>query len=329
MPDSSDDIVIRRQGRIGRITLNRPQAFNALSLSMIHSIGAALQMWRDEPAVHAVVIDGAGDRAFCAGGDIRAIYALSLAGDHAGVEAFFAAEYALNLAIARFPKPYVALIDGICMGGGVGVSVHGSARVTTAAALFAMPEVGIGFFPDVGASYVLPRLRGASGMYMALTGARVTGADAVHIGLATHFTTRERMATLADELAEDGMAALSGTTLPAPEGTLDRAGDGLRCFEAGSVAQILERLTTLGTPWAEQAVAAMRAASPSAVLWSFELIRQGAGQELEACLQTELALARRCIRHPDLVEGVRAAVIDKDRAPRWSPARIEDVPATA
>ncbi len=292
---------------------------------MIRAVGDALQAWRDDPAVHAVVIEGSGGRAFCAGGDIRAIRALALDDDYAGVEAFFADEYALNLAIARYPKPYVALVDGVCMGGGIGVSVHGSARIASEAAVFAMPETGIGFFPDIGASYVLPRLRGTSGWYMALTGARLSGADAAYIGLATHFVTRERIATLADELAEDGVAALASAAVPPPRGELQDAGEGLRCFKAESVRAILDRLAALGTPWAERAAAAMRAASPSSVLRSFDLMRQGASRSLEECLQAELALSRVCVRYPDFIEGVRAMVVDKDHAPRWSPARIEDV----
>lgn len=324
-PPPEPTIIARRQGRIGRITLNRPRALNALDHAMIRVLGDVLRSWQHDPAVHAVVIEGAGGRGFCAGGDIRAIRAMAMAGDHAGVEAFFADEYALNLSIARYPKPYVALVDGICMGGGVGVSVHGSARVATEAAVFAMPEIGIGFFPDVGASYILPRLRGATGMYMALTGTRVSGADAVRVGLATHFVPQARLATLADELAEDGVAALAAAAVAPPPGQLPEAGDALHCFEAGSVAEILDRLAANGTAWAHAAMTAMRAASPSAVLWSFDLMRQGATRELEACLRAELDLARYCARHPDFTEGVRATVVDKDHTPRWNPARIEDV----
>lgn len=321
-------VIIRRQGRAGRITLNRPQALNALDPTMLHDIRDALNIWRDDPAVHAIVMDGAGGRAFCAGGDIRTIRAMALEEDWDGVNSFFADEYALNLLIARYPKPYVALVDGICMGGGIGVSVHGRARVVTEAAVFAMPEISIGFFPDVGTSYALPRLRGHFGMYMALTGARVTGADAVHAGLATHYTTRERMAALPDELAEYGMAALAAAS-PAPAGIVPDDPEDLRCFGAGSVRDILRQLEHRGTAWAGAAAAAMRAASPSAVLWSFELMQRGRMRELEACLQAELALARVCARHPDFAEGVRAMVVDKDRTPRWTPARIEDVPAEA
>ena len=317
MPDSAPTIHSQKQGRIGRITLDRPRALNALDQTMIASIDQTLDAWRSDPSVHAVVVEGAGGRAFCAGGDIRALRDAVLAGQHDRVEAFFAAEYALNLAIARYPKPYVSLIDGICMGGGIGLSVHGTARVATEAALFAMPETGIGFFPDVGATYALPRLRGAFGLWMALTGARVGGADAVYLGLATHYISRERIATLADELAEDGMAALIACE-PAPAGVLPAAADQVRCFEADSVAGIKARLEQLGTPWAAETLAAFGHVSPSAVAWTFEAVRRGAGLTLEGALEAELALSRTTTRHPDFIEGVRAMVVDKDRAPRWA-----------
>lgn len=326
MPYSNDATVItRRQGRIGRITLNRPKALNALDLGMIACISAALLAWRDDPAVHAVVIEAAGGRAFCAGGDIRLIRGMALAGDHVGIETFFAAEYALNLAIARYPKPYVSLVGGVCMGGGIGVSVHGAARVASEAAVFAMPETGIALFPDVGASYVLPRLRRGYGMYMGLTGARLNGADAVWVGMATHFVSDARLATLGDEIAEDGMAVLAGATTVPPQGRMPEVAGQVRCFEAGSVPEIVAALQRDGSEWAHQTLAALHAASPSSVLWSHELIRRGAGRTLEECLQAELALTRHAARHPDFLEGVRAMVVDKDRTPHWSPATLADV----
>lgn len=328
-PDN-DEIIARRQGRIGRILLNRPRALNALSSGMIEAMDAALAAWRDDPAVHAVVVEGAGGRAYCSGGDIRPIRELAASGDAGGIRRFFTVEYGLNRIIAEYPKPYVALVDGICMGGGLGVAMHGSARVATEAALFAMPETGIGLFADVGASYVLPRLRGAFGMYMALTGARVGGADAVYLGLATHFTPRERLATLADEMAEDGVAVLADAAVPPPPGALPGVADAVqRCFSAASVAEILRRLEAEGTEWARETLALLHAASPSAVLWTFELVRAGAGRTLPQALAAELALTGPVTSHPDFAEGVRAMVVDKDRTPRWSPARIEDVDSAA
>ncbi len=280
------------------------------------------------PEIHAVVIEGAGGRAFCAGGDIRAIRGHALAGEHDAVEAFFAAEYALNQAIATYPKPYVALIDGICMGGGIGVSVHGTARVATEAALFAMPETAIGFFPDIGATYFLPRLPGALGLYLGLAGARMQGSDAVHAGLATHFVPKERLPALAAALVADGMGALAAHAVTLPEFSLAphrRAID--RCFGADSVAAVLRALAEEPGEWARDTLATLRTMSPSSVLWSFEIIRAGGHRDLAACLQAELELTRRVTRHPDFHEGVRAMVVDKDRTPRWSPPSFEAVDA--
>lgn len=327
--DTDQKVLARRQGRIGRITLNRPKALNAVDLEMIQAVHAALDTWRDEPAVQAVVIEGTVGKAFCAGGDIRLVRERVLAGDHAWIEAFFVAEYGLNLAIARYPKPYVALIDGVCMGGGIGLSVHGSVRVVADGALLAMPETAIGFFPDVGASFVLPRLRPGFGMYMALTGVRVRGADAAYLGLATHYVAAERMGSVADEIAEDGLAVLAGATLPPEPGPIADLAGPVRCFDAGSLAEILASLAAMDSEWARETLATLRAASPNSVLWSFELVRRGAGRTLEQCLATELALTRHATRHPDFQEGVRAMVVDKDRTPRWSPPRIEDVDPAA
>ncbi len=317
-------IVTRRQGRIGRITLNRPKALNALTLDMVQAIAAALAEWRDDPAVHAVVLDAAGRRAFCAGGDIREIRRLSLAGEYDAIERFFVEEYALNLAIARYPKPYVSLIDGICMGGGIGLSVHGGIRVATPSAHFAMPETAIGLFPDVGATFILPRLRGCHGMHLALTGARVDGTHAVWLGLATHLVPS--IDGLADALAHDGIAVLPGATIPA---TAAHPAPGIDAFARDSVPAILAALHAQGTDWARQQTEALRQVSPSALLWTFEVMRRGARQTLEQCQTAELALTRHTIRHPDFLEGVRAMVVDKDRTPRWAPPTLEQVdPAT-
>ncbi len=326
MSDAIEQTVLtQRDGRIGRILLNRPKALNALDLPMIRGIAAALDEWRDDPAVHAVVIEGAGGRAFCAGGDIRAVRADSLAGRHDAIATFFTEEYALNQAIAEYPKPFIALIDGICMGGGIGVSVHGTARVATEAAMFAMPETGIALFPDIGATYILPRLRGFSGMYMALTGARLHGADAVFVGLATHFTDRDTIATLPEALARHGAAALAPACRPfdAPIAANMDAID--HCFSADSVPMIMERLSATDTDWSRQTLATLRHVSPSAVEWTFRIVRAGAGRTLRQCLAAELSLTRHATRHPDFLEGVRAMIVDKDRMPKWSPPTLEAV----
>ena len=315
-----ETVIARRQGRIGRITLNRPRALNALDPAMIAALIAVLAGWRDDPAVHAVVIEGAGGRAFCAGGDVRAMRDAVLAGQHDLVEQFFAEEYALNLAIARYPKPYVALVDGICMGGGIGVSIHGAARIASENALFAMPETAIGLFPDVGATHALPRLRGDAGMWLGLTGARVTGPDAVYLGIATHYVPAAAMGQVADAIAMDGVAAISALAEPPPATAVPM--DQVRCFAADSVSAILGRLQALGTHWAHETLAQLHAGSPAAVLRTFDAIRAGAAMTLEQALQAELALTRSATRHPDFAEGVRAMLVDKDRTPHWTSAPL-------
>lgn len=318
-------VISDRTGRSGHILLNRPRILNALDGEMIDRIAAALEAWRDDPDVEVVVIEGAGGRAFCAGGDIRAVRAESMAGAYEKIRAFFTAEYKLNGDIAAYPKPYVALIDGICMGGGIGVSVHGTARVVTEHALFAMPETGIGLFPDIGASYLLPRLRGQSGLYMGLTGARMTGADAAFIGLATHFTTRETLAKLPEALQHSGTVALKGIEVPfeAPITAHMPAID--RCFSADTVLGIVDRLQAEDTEWSRQTLSSLQSVSPSSVSWTFELIRAGATRSLQECLKMELELVLQVTRHPDFIEGVRAVLVDKDRQPKWSPATLADV----
>ena len=318
-------VIARRDRRAGRITLNRTRALNALDQGMIAAIAEALEAWRHDPAIHCVVIDGAGGRAFCAGGDVRAVREAVTSGRHDEVKAFFSAEYAVNQAIAEYPKPFIALIDGICMGGGIGLSVHGTARVATEAALFAMPETGIALFPDIGATYLLPRLRGEVGMYMALTGARLTGPDAVWAGLATHFTDRDTMAGLADAIAADGPAALAtiGRSFEAPLAAHLESIN--HCFGADSVAEIEQRLSQADTEWSRQTLTTLHSMSPSAVHWTFRIVRQGRDRILPHALAAELALTAHVTRHPDFAEGVRAMVVDKDRQPRWSAPSLADV----
>ena len=316
MTDAS--VIASRDGRIGHILLNRPKALNALDLAMIRAIRAALEDWRDDPSVHAVVIEGAGGRAFCAGADIRAIRGLALAGEAAAVESFFGEEYALNAAIAEYPKPYVALIDGICMGGGIGVSVHGRIRVTTEAGLFAMPETAIAMLPDVGTTFVLPRLPGELGLYLGLTGARMAGTDAVHAGIATHFVPRAAFPALRADLARDGVAAVAGHARELPPFSLAPQRAAIdRCFGADSVPAIFSRLEAEDTPWARDTLTTLRTMSPASVLWSFDALRRGAGLSLREALAAELELTRVVTRHPDFAEGVRAMLVDKDRRPRW------------
>ncbi len=325
----SDTVLAAVDGRIGRLQLNRPAALNALNHDMIVALFEALTGWRGNPHIHAVVIEGLGGRAFCAGGDIRAVRDAALASDAETIHTFFAEEYKLNRLIAEFGKPYIALIDGICMGGGIGVSVHGAYRVVTEAALLAMPETGIALFPDVGASYVLPRLPGALGYYLGLTGTRITGADAVHAGFATHFVPKADLPALSAALARDGVAALAEFTTALPPFSLAPHRAAIdRCFSAASVEEIFQRLEAEGD-WGQATTKILRAASPSSLLWSFGILRRGANRTLAECLDGELRLTRGVCAHPDFAEGVRAMIIDKDRAPKWTPACLDQVNQSA
>ena len=323
---TEDAVIARRDGRAGRILLNRPAALNALDLEMVRSFTRALEQFRDDPHVHVVVVEGAGDRAFCAGGDIRALRDNQLKGDRGPVEAFFSEEYALNRLIAGYPKPYAALIDGICMGGGIGVSVYGAYRVATEHAMFAMPETAIGFFPDIGATYFLPRMPGRIGVYLGLSGARVRGADAVHTGFATQFTPRAQLAALSQALATDGAAALAQFAAPLPAFSLaEQRGLIDRCFGAATVPEIVRGLEADGGAWATQTLAQLRGVSPSALCWTLLALRHGEDLTLPQALDAEFRLTRTTMAHPDFAEGVRAMVVDKDRTPRWEPDRIEAV----
>ena len=323
-------VVTRRDGRVGRILLNRPKALNALDFEMIRACAKVLREWQDDPHVHAVVVEGAGDRAFCAGGDVRALRDGQMSGDRPAVDTFFREEYALNRLIAEYGKPYIALIDGICMGGGIGMSVHAPYRVATEHASFAMPETAIGFFPDIGATYLLPRLPGRLGIYLGLTGLRVSGADAVHAGLATHFTPRARLPALSAALAQDGPAALARFAEPLPPFSLAPHLDAIdHCFDAPEVLEIVRRLEADGAEWTAPILKALHHVSPSALGWTLEALRRGADLTLVQALEAEFALTKTTMAHPDFVEGVRAMVVDKDRQPKWQPNRIEDIEQAA
>jgi enoyl-CoA hydratase len=325
MPDDAP-IIPSREGRVGRILLNRPRVLNTLTLDMVRTFTSALHDFAADPHIHAVVVEGAGDRAFCAGGDIRALRDGQLSGDRTSVEEFFREEYDLNLLISTYPKPYIALIDGICMGGGIGVSVHGPYRVATEHAMFAMPETAIGFFPDIGGTFFLPRLPAQLGVYLGLTGLRTTGADAVHAGFATHFTTRANLPALSAALSEIGVAALARFAEPLPPSTIAPHLPAIdHCFAAGTIPEIAARLAADPSDWAAAALHALRTVSPAALAFTLEAFRRGANLTLPQALDAEFLLTRTTMAYPDFAEGVRAMVVDKDRQPKWQPARIEDI----
>lgn len=330
--------VTTRVGAAGTavIELDRPRALNALDLTMVRLITEALDRWRDDDGVRSVVVRSTSPKAFCAGGDILAMRDAGLRGDDEAVTAYFSAEYALNALIARYPKPYTALIDGYAMGGGLGISVHGSARVVTERATLAMPETAIGFFPDIGASHFLPRLPGAFGWYLGLTGVRVQGAAAVECGLATHYVPAADLPALeaaltgeggaggeegAGSAAEEPEAVLKRFAVPAPRSEpAGRRAAIERCFSAPDLDEVRARLTAedADRDWADDTLAVLDRVSPMALAVTFDLLRAGAGSSLEDCLARELDAARRIAREPDFHEGVRAALVDRDRRPTWS-----------
>lgn len=304
---------------LGRIRLERPRALNALGMEMYRGLLSALEVWSRDDSVRAVVIEGEGDRAFCAGGDIRALWEARAQGDTAFQHDIFRIEYTMNRLINRYPKPYVALMDGVTMGGGCGVSVHGSHRVVTERTLLAMPECGIGFFPDIGASWFLPRCPGRVGLYLGLTGARIGAADAIYAGLADTFVPSERLEDLIGAL-EDGASpddALSKFSEDAgPSELAARRDDIERGFAGADLAAIRESASAADPEWA----AMLEAGSPFSQAVALEAFQRGEGASIEDCMIMEYRICRHFLERDEFFEGIRAAVVDKDRSPAWEPA---------
>jgi enoyl-CoA hydratase len=324
---SEPEILFERRGAAGIVTLNRPQALNAVTHGMVRALRARLDQWREDPSVSRVVVAAAGGRAFSAGGDLRALYDLGRAGRYEEACDFWRDEYALNAAIKHYPKPYVALIDGIVMGGGVGVSIHGSHRVAGDRFQFAMPEVGIGFFPDVGATWFLPRLPGELGAFCALTAERLRAEDAVASGVATHRVRSERFADLIDGLCgsvsvDALIAAFAEPVTGGPVTQMRAAID--RHFAADRVEDILAALDT-GDAAARAFAATIRSKAPLSLKIALAQMRRGPHWSFDECMRAEFRIVSRIVRGVDFYEGVRAVIVDKDNAPRWRPTRLEDV----
>jgi enoyl-CoA hydratase len=333
MPSTEPEILFERRGAAGVITLNRPKALNAVTHGMVEALADRLAQWAGDAAVTRVVITAAGERAFCAGGDIRALYDLGPAGASRMLP-FWREEYTLNTFIKRYPKPYVALIDGIVMGGGVGLSVHGSHRIAGDRYLFAMPEVGIGFFPDVGATWFLPRLPGELGTYCALTGERLNAADGVAASVATHRVPSSRFAELKEALcgtvAVDTLLASFAVPVSGGPVTLRRSAID-RLFRGNRVEDILATLDGeahgggIDAEFAAAAAASIRTKSPTSLKLALAQMRAGGSLTFEACMQTEFRIVSRLIYGRDFYEGVRAVIVDKDNAPQWRPPTLADV----
>ena len=334
MMNSDTDVLFERRGTAGLITLNRPQALNAVSLGMVRALTRQLAEWEGDPAVTRVIVIANGGRAFSAGGDLRALYDLGRAGRYDEALRYFREEYALNACIKRYPKPYVALIDGIVMGGGVGVSVHGSHRVAGDKFVFAMPEVGIGFFPDIGATWFLPRLPGQLGTYCALTGERLNAADGVAAGIATHRVASSQfpdlVAALCSAVSVD--ALLGAFAQPGGEGPVRPHRAMIdRLFEGDRIEDILAALDTGsgpdGTGFAAATAGLVRTKSPTSLKVTLEQMRRGSTLDFTECMRTEFRIVSRVVRGHDLYEGIRAVIVDKDQAPRWQPSTLAAVSA--
>ncbi len=325
------DVDCRVEGRLGRIHLDRPKTLNALTREMIQSASRALADWRDDPQVVAVLVTGEGERAFCAGGDVMEVARLAKEHGVAAAAPFFYDEYRMNWRIKHFPKPYVAVIDGVTMGGGFGISVHGSHRVATERTLFAMPETAIGMFPDVGGTYVLGRMPGGLGLWLALTGTRLRAADTLAAGIATHFVPSDRLDDLIGRLVEvgDGSevdAAIAAFAVPAePSETALRRPVIDTVFDRPSVAAIGEAALAEPTGWGVEAWAVVKARSPLSVCVAFAQLRRGRHLNFDDAMRLEFRMVQRVLADHDYFEGVRAVLIDKDQQPRWRPSQLEEV----
>jgi enoyl-CoA hydratase/carnithine racemase len=324
------DVLIRTEGRAGRITLNRPQALNAVTWPMLRDIEGALDRWHDDPGVALVLIDAAGDRAFSAGGDIAEMYATGTAGDFAYGRRFWRDEYRLNAKIFGYRKPVVSFLQGFTMGGGVGIGCHARLRVVGASAQIAMPECGIGLVPDVGGSMILARAPGRIGAYLGTTGARMGPADAILAGFADHYLEEDHWDDAKAAMIATGTAGLEAGTLPAGRLTALRP-DIDRHFASHDLGTILASLGTDDSPFAQETLAALSRNAPLAVACTLEMLRRlGPAPGIADALAMEYRFTSRAMEQGDFLEGIRAAIIDKDRQPRWrhaGPPPAEEIAA--
>lgn len=329
--DADSEVVVERRGQLGVLTLNRPRAVNALNAGMVETLLATLTEWAADDGVTTVLIQGAGGRGLCAGGDIVAIYRDMLA-DGGRTEQFWRTEYQLNALIAAYPKPYVALMDGLVLGGGVGVSAHGSVRVVTERTKLGMPETTIGFVPDVGGTHLLSRAPGEAGTHAALTAAHVDAADALFLGLADHFVPSATLPELVGALETEAVAsAVARLCEPAPDSVLARSRTWIdSCYASDEAAEIVRNLRSYQGDHQEAAHAAadsIEQKSPTAVKVTLASLRKARHLQLEEALAQEYRVGLRCLSAPDFREGIRAQVIDKDRSPRWTPGDLDLVSA--
>lgn len=325
----SDEVLTRVDGGVGLITLNRPKAINSLNQTMVDALSAVLTDWEADDAVRAVVLSGAGERGLCAGGDVVAVYNSARA-DGVETRRFWRDEYLLDAQVGRFAKPFVSLMDGIVMGGGVGVSAHANTRVVTDTSKIAMPEVGIGFIPDVGGAYLLSRAPGALGLHAALTGAPFSGADAIAMGFADHYVPHAQLDLFTQAIVDgDVQSALAAHAIEPPPSDLAAQRDWIdKCFAGDTVEDIIAALRGHDAGPAQDAANLIASRSPIAVSVALEAVRRAAKLDtLEDVLVQDYRVSSASARSHDLVEGIRAQIIDKDRNPKWSPPTLAAVSA--
>ncbi len=326
----SEEIIVRKEGRLGHLLLNRPRALNALTRHMVGVVKDQLEAWREDDSVQTVLVSGAGERGLCAGGDVLSVRTSALEGRPEEADEFFGTEYTMNSLISAFPKPYVAFMDGLVLGGGVGVSAHGSHRVVTERTRLGMPETGIGFFPDVGGTWLLSHTPSQFGLHLGLTGEHITGADAVALGLADHYVTSDRLDDLALALqstpADEAIAAVAEQP-PASElwehrPWIDQA------YAQDTAEKIVTALQQHEDPAAQQAAETILSKSPTSVKVTVAAIRRARRlRSLQQALNTEYRITHHMMRGQDMPEGIRAQLVDKDRNPQWNPATLEEVSA--
>ena len=328
----ADDIIIARQGSAGLIRLNRPAAINSLNQAMVSGMKAGLDAFLGNPEVICVILSGEGERGLCAGGDVREIHATRTKSE-ADRARFWREEFPLNHMISRYSKPYIALMDGIVMGGGVGIAAHGQYRIVTERTRLAMPETAIGYFPDVGATWLLPRAPGEAGTWLGLTGKEIGAADAIHMGLADYHVAAEHLEGLVQALGDVASAADVGDVIerfasaPKIDGTGARHREHIdAAFGFDTVEEIFAALASIDDDFARETLATLKARSPTSLKLTLRLLRQGRESSgLVECLEREFVAGCEVLRNHDFYEGVRAALIDKDRKPLWRPAALGEI----
>ena len=324
---STEEVFFEKKGSLGLITLNRPEALNALTLNMVRLIHPKLKIWEEDNEIKTVAVTAVGDKAFCAGGDIRALYDWGKNNDKKAT-GFYYEEYQLNQLIKSYTKPYISFVNGIVMGGGVGISVHGSYRVAGENYSFAMPETGIGLFPDVGGSFFLSRLKNNVGMYLALTGSRIKSSDAIELGIAEYFIQSENFDDIFKQLSEGITPDEVLSSFNSNKVNSDLKNDFEKInelFSGNSLEDIFERLENDNSDFSQKNLSLLRSKSPTSLKITFRQIRNGSDLNFEDCMKMEFRMVSKVMDDHDFYEGVRALIIDKDNTPVWKPETVEEV----